>query len=44
MANMKRWYSDVDWIMAEFEAIPEPNIQDRLIACGLLAAQADELD
>jgi hypothetical protein len=34
--------ANLDWVEAEFNAILEPNILDRIIALGLLAAEVDE--
>jgi hypothetical protein len=32
----------LDWIAKEYDAIEHPNIQDRIIALALLAAEVDE--
>jgi hypothetical protein len=35
-------FENLEWIEAEFNAILEPSIQDRIVALGLLGAEVDE--
>jgi len=32
---------DIGWLIEAWEDLPEPNIQDRIIALGLLLAEAE---
>ena len=38
--NVVNW-DNVEWIIGEYDAIEEPNIQDRVIALGLMAAELE---
>lgn len=32
----------IDWLINAWESIEEPSLQDRLIACGFLAAELED--
>ena len=44
LATMRKsqTFENLEWIEAEFNAILEPSIKDRIIALGLLGAEVDE--